>query len=379
MTSIDNRISRHIREYDGQGWHRTGTTVDLESAHWLAGLVEEVGVEPVLESFTLDRVVPGESYIEVSGRRIEGLPLFDGGFTGAEGVHGQMGRHDAKIMLVEGSPILAAEALDDARRSGNYRALVFVTNSIGSAPGLAPRNAPDFTEPFGPPVLQVNGVEHDSLVEQADAGASVRVVVQAERRPGEAVNVAAEIQGQDRDLPPLVVMTPRSGWWEIAAERGGGIACWLEVMRVMQIQRPTRDVRFVATSGHELGHLGLKAYLNNNPNLATDALVWMHLGASIGASVDATPNLYTSDEGLERRAVHYLKSEVSKMPVVRPRDGVPGGESREIHQRGGSYVSLAGGHATFHQQADRWPDTVDIESVASYAKSMTDLAREFSC
>ena len=128
MTSIDNRISRHIREYDGQGWHRTGTTVDLESAHWLAGLVEEVGVEPVLESFTVDRVVPGESYIEVSGRRIEGLPLFDGGFTGAEGVHGQMGRHDAKIMLVEGSPILAAEALDDARRSGNYRALVFVTN-----------------------------------------------------------------------------------------------------------------------------------------------------------------------------------------------------------------------------------------------------------
>jgi hypothetical protein len=104
----------------------------------------------------------------------------------------------------------------------------------------------------------------------------------------------------------------------------------------------------------------------------------MHLGASIGASVDATPNLYTSDEGLERRAVHYLKSEVSKMPAVRPRDGVPGGESREIHLQGGSYVSLAGGHATFHQQADRWPDTVDIESVASYAKAMTDLARELS-
>jgi hypothetical protein len=221
MTTIQDRIARTIREYDGQGWHRTGTVVDLESAHWLAGLVREAGAEPVLESFNLDRVVPGESYLEVGGRRIEGLPLFDGAFTDSDGVEGRLGTQDSEILVVEGPPMLAAETLDAARRSGNHNAIVFVTSSIGGVAGLAPRNAADFTEPFGPPVLQVDGVERDWLIEQAESGVSVRVTVQADRESAEAVNVAAEILGRGRDLPPLVVMTPRSGWWEIAAERGG--------------------------------------------------------------------------------------------------------------------------------------------------------------
>ena len=48
-------------------------------------------------------------------------------------------------------------------------------------------------------------------------------------------------------------MTPRSGWYSCASERGGGIACWLELMRTLNGRAP-RDVLFVASSGHELGH-----------------------------------------------------------------------------------------------------------------------------
>ena len=81
MSTIEDRIARIISEYDVQGWHRTGTDVDLESAHWLAELVRESGAEPSLEMFTLDRVIPEPSYIEAGDRRIEGLPLFDGAFT----------------------------------------------------------------------------------------------------------------------------------------------------------------------------------------------------------------------------------------------------------------------------------------------------------
>ena len=156
------------------------------------------------------------------------------------------------------------------------------------------------------------------------------------------------------------------------------MACWLEVMLAMQAQQPARDVRFVATSGHELGHLGLKAYLRGNPNLATDALTWIHFGASIGASVAPSPRLSTSDDEMEQLAVEHLQPRVQPMPEKHPHNVVPGGESREIHLAGGRYISLAGGHATFHQRADRWPDTVNVESVESYATAMSRLATKLA-
>jgi hypothetical protein len=375
MKTLQLRIARTVREYDGQGWHRTGTEVDLESARWLAELVRECGAEPGLEKFALDRVDPMPSYLEVDGRRIEGLPLFDGPFTGAEGVQGRLGHQDAdpEVMLVDGPPNLAAETLEKARRSGKHRALVFVTGGIGGEPGLAPRNADRFTEPFGPPVLQVDAAERGWLTDQADSRSPATLVAHAERRTAEAVNVVAEIPGREHDLPPVVVMTPRSGWWYCAAERGGGIVGWLEMMLALHARQPARSVRFVATSGHELGHLGLKSYLQGNPELATGALTWIHLGASIGAARGASPRLFTSDDEMEQLAVRHLEPELRIMPETHPHDAVPAGESRDIHRLGGRYISIAGGHATFHQEADRWPTAVDVTGVAGYATALSNL------
>jgi len=213
MSTIEDRIARTISEYDIQGWHRTGTDVDLESAHWLAELVRECGAEPSLEMFDLDRVVPEPSYVEVGDRRIEGLPLFDGAFTSADGVQGRLGAGNGNldILLIDGLDAGSLEILEDARRSDKYRALVFVTTSNGGGPGLAPRNAPSFAEPLGIPILQVDPSERAQLKEEAEAGTMATVVANAEREPAEAANVAAVIPGRDRDLPPLVVMTPRRG------------------------------------------------------------------------------------------------------------------------------------------------------------------------
>jgi hypothetical protein len=44
---LPQRIGRTIQEYDLQGWHRTGTEVDADSARWLADLVPSYGpLEP---------------------------------------------------------------------------------------------------------------------------------------------------------------------------------------------------------------------------------------------------------------------------------------------------------------------------------------------
>ena len=104
------------------------------------------------------------------------------------------------------------------------------------------------------------------------------------RTPATAFNVTTTVAGSDRSLPPLVIMTPRSGWYWCASERGGGIACWLELIRDLRQAKPARDVVFVASSGHELGHLGINAFVDRRPGIVSRSLAWMHLGANIGAA-----------------------------------------------------------------------------------------------
>ncbi len=93
------QIVRIVDAFEHQGIHRTGTEVDRLSAEWLAGEVRSAGLVPALEAFALDRIDPIAAFLTARGRRIEGVPLFDGAFTDGAGVDGRLGRlgGDAEI------------------------------------------------------------------------------------------------------------------------------------------------------------------------------------------------------------------------------------------------------------------------------------------
>lgn len=54
---------------------------------------------------------------------------------------------------------------------------------------------------------------------------------------------------------------------------------------------------------------------------------------------------------------------------------VRGGESKNIHERGGRYISLAGGSEVFHLQSDRWPEAIDVPAVEAYVVACIDMLR----
>ena len=54
-------------------------------------MAQELGLDATLEPFKLSRIDPGACYLEVDSKRIEGLPMYDGGFTTPEGIIGQVG------------------------------------------------------------------------------------------------------------------------------------------------------------------------------------------------------------------------------------------------------------------------------------------------
>jgi hypothetical protein len=180
----------------------------------------------------------------------------------------------------------------------------------------------------------------------------------------------------------LVVMTPRSSWWQSTAERGGGIVCWLEALRAL-IAEPNlkslgRDVVFTANTGHELGHTGLDDFVARRPGWdRPGGADWVHFGANLGAA-GGVLSLVSNQPDL--RALSLAALNASGQP---PDDMpwpwfVPSGETRDVHKAGGRYLTLVGSNRLFHLPQDRWPHAVDGPAVARIAAAAAAMVRALS-
>lgn len=373
IVSRDGLLARRFAAYDALGIRRAATPDDLPAARWLAA---EAGPGAWLDPVAIPRFDPLVARLDWPGGAIEGLALFDGGLTGPDGIAGVLGAMGgpATIGFAELDP--AAASLKDmpfarARRAVGHAALVIALRTLGD--GLAPLNAPDIAQPFGPPVLQVAGREAALLQRLAGEGARVRVTVTGTRATGQSANVLAALPGGA--LPPLVVMTPRTSWWASTAERGGGIMAWLAVLEALGAAPPRRPVRFAATCGHELGHVGLLHWLAAEPGLVAEAAVFLHLGANLGAAGDARLTLRSNVPGLaERMAAALVAQGYPPAALILAPGTVAFGEAHDILARGGRFLSLIGANPRFHAPDDRWPEAVDLTAAAAIAAAVASVA-----
>jgi hypothetical protein len=340
-----------LQAWDAQGIHRTGTAGDNASADWLAAEAKALGVAVAIETFTLSRIDPVACWIECDGARIEGVPVFDSPPTGPDGIAGV-------IDVVALSPwSVYTPEYRAMRLTSAWAGLVIVCQ--GTEPGLALLNAEQFNEPYGCPAIHVAEMPRTR---------PTRLLSFYRRAAAEARNVVVTIPGRDRSLPPVVVMTPRSSWWQSTSERGGGLVCWLETLRALLAAPTARDVVLTANSGHELGHLGLDAFLARRPGWdRPDGAIWVHYGANIGA-VGGQLSIQSADEPLRDATRRSLSGAGQPPDAMAPVSQVPNGETRDIHRLGGRYVTLVGTNPLFHLPRDRWPRAVDVPMIERVAK-----------
>jgi hypothetical protein len=367
------RATTWLKAWDSHGNHRTATPGDEQGAEWLAAEARAIGAEVAFERFALDRVDVDAAFLEVEGERIPGEKMFDAPDTPDGRVMalatvgaGLDDPSQADVHVLELPPkAVYGPDFTRFRRETRSKAVVVVTK--GAAPGLALLNAEAFTAPFGPPILLVSSTVGPRLIAAVRAGAAMRVVVRSRRVRAEARNVVVSLAGRERGRPPLVVMTPRSSWWQSTAERGGGLVCWLEALRALKASPPGRDVVFTANSGHELGHIGLDDFIARRPGWdRPGGASWVHYGANIGA---AQGELHIMSNADDLRGLFQGALSAAGFPANRlaEKDFVPNGETRDIHRAGGHYLTLMGTNRLFHLPQDRFPDAVSVEAIARIA------------
>ena len=402
-------VARLVREFDLSGVHRASTPGDYASGEWLCSQAREGGVEISKMHVDLPRTVVDEAFVELAGQRIDGLPMFDSapvarirGTLGPCGEACDVGYLD----LPPNSASIKGMRLEEIRRASKHKALVVATRVTGES--LAPINAQYFDKPFGPPVLMIAGMHHDLLAEHAKVRSQVTFVSSHSREPARSYNVVARViagarprsgladapgalpallqpdalasaharPDREHARPPLVLLTPRTGWWESTAERAGGLVAWLAgVSTAASLNAQHRlgsAVHAFATCGHELGHVGLHALLSQEAALLHGSAPWLHLGANLGCASNQTMMLRASDAADSEHMRELLIAEGYPAALIRIEPiTLVSGEGRDVIDHGGRVLSLAGSNAHFHAASDRWPGNVSAGNIAAIARAVS--------
>jgi hypothetical protein len=377
-TDMTARLKGIFKSWDDIAEHRTGTPGDLATADWLADEIRARGATPLLESFTFERRIFRSAFVEVDGERIDGVPLYDGGYTEAPitaelaPLDGETGIGVCDFVPYEAHAL--TQPMMQARRTATHAAIVAISVAPPPSPAPSLLNAESYQRPYGPPVLQVGMKHRERLMAAAERKLTATFAIEREKQPGLGVNVLTSIPGADPSLTPVIVMTPRSGWWHSTSERGGGIAVWLEAIAALTQNIPERPVYFTANTGHELSHLGMKAYLEDRVDMIKDAHLWVHLGANFAAR-DVQLRFQASDEDWLALGLEQLAERGIVPPQITPIGTRPFGEARDIYDGNGHYVSLLGTNPLFHHPDDRWPDAVDVQQTKKLTDAMVALIR----
>ncbi len=371
-----NDAERRIRAYEELGIHRTGREADDLTTPWMMDELRLLGVDADWQTWRFPRVEIHEAAIRFGGWDIPAVPIYDGAFTDHDGLTGVLRRdngpgivvwefaHDDQERMAPG----IYSSFELARQDGADGIILVMGDPDGE---IVLRNAERPLDPIELPVLQV-APNHAGPILDA-VGSEATMIVDGGRLDAPAHNVIGSIPGTDPHAAPVVLMTPKSGWFTCAAERGGGIAVWLEVAGRIAAHPGRRTLNLVASSGHELHHLGLDHYIRELGDAAHEVHAWMHLGASIG-SRNGQPSYAASDDELFNLATDALNAQgIERQPF--PVGSAGFGEARNIGEINGRFVSILGGHPYFHSPQDTYDRCIDPNSLAQHTNAVETIVR----
>jgi hypothetical protein len=287
------KLYEDVIAYYNLGEHRTATEGDQRTSQWLIERLRAAGLKATFQSFSLRQFFVRQTRLAIADKSIRAFPLWFPHSTGPDPIIGtlaldksaEQGSLRGKLALVKFPAEAAAAALkgsiqsrliDEAAKAGSS-AVVAVTESATKE--IVALNSPAGAEPWPIPVVLVGARDESALMAAARLNTKTSLLLDGEDdADAKAKNVIARV---DRGKDLIVVSTPQSGWFRCAGERGPGIALFLGLARWASRRPSGASFLFVSTSGHELGGLGMRAFLKELAPPPGRVVCWIHLGAGI--------------------------------------------------------------------------------------------------
>jgi hypothetical protein len=289
-------IEADLAKYVGFGEKRAGGVGDTACGDWLAGELAKAGYAIERQSFQVPFFEAKRAELAVGGAGVPVLPQPIVIPTGPDGVAGPLVRVDAAgrfagsldgaIALVDlpharWSSMIGAVTRKpiEAAFAAGAKAVVAITN--GPTGKVIALNADGRKPMFAGPVALLAPENAGAFLAAAFQRQEARLTVdgQGGRRP--AFNFVGRLdRGKGRWL---AISTPRSGWFTCAAERGPGVAAWLDLARWAPHALPDHDLAFVCNTGHEYEYLGAAEAMKQIAPPPAATRFWLHLGANVAA------------------------------------------------------------------------------------------------
>lgn len=366
------KLYADVISYYNLGEHRTASEVDLRTSQWMLEQLRTSGLKATFQSFPLRQFSIRQTRLSINDNPIRAFPLWFPRSTSLINAELALSESNnlpellqSKIALVT-FPASAGAAMQEgsihsrtilAAAESGAMAVVAVTESPTKE--IIALNSPAGAEPWPIPVVVVG--QRDEAVLKAAAHSKTKASLEihgVDNLDAVAKNVIARM-AHGKDL--IVVSTPQSGWFRCAGERGPGIALFLGLARWASRRTSGPSFLFVSTSGHELGGLGMLAFLKELAPRPERVLCWVHLGAGI-----ATYTWEETQTGLKRLRepdsrrllmsrrdlVPLLTTTFAGQPGLTPNVDRAVGEYEFMLKAGYRVFGIAAGHRFHHTPAD---------------------------
>lgn len=160
---------------------------------------------------------------------------------------------------------------------------------------------------------------------------------------------------------------------------GSGIACWLEILQGLARSPLRCPVLFVSSSGHELGHLGIDAFIARRSGIVKRARAWLNLGANIGAvTVSTDVRLQASDDELDTVITDALMVEGIVVAQRASQNAIPSGEVESVRRAGGRCATVMCGNLLFHNVKDCGLKVTSPEAVERFSRAFITVTRSLA-
>lgn len=377
-------VYRHVQRYATLGEHRTGSACDHATSQWLAGELQARGLMADLHPWTFTRYDAGRAELRCGVQTMQCIPVWpvythltspvqaplarlDGDVSGAIAVHDVTIDAGASVTPANA----AGSAIAEAHRRG-ARAIVIVTQ--GMTGEVIALNADHRLPEWPIPAVLIGPRAAATLAPSIAAGDEAVLTLDAK---AEANATAYNVLARAERGPRLVVVsTPASGWFRCGAERGTGIGLFLELAGWAVGALRETSLLFVATSGHELGGIGMGHLLANGAPAPNTVHLWLHLGAGIAARRwDAGPPPTPADRIhppilMCTEDVEEALSDAFHSLGMTPSVAVRVGEFAAVAHAGYRAFGLAGAHAYHHTPADG-PEMTAPDLIEPFAAALT--------